>query len=112
MLDSKARIRDLNDKCRQSLGKEANGCLCVTQGVRQIGDDRVGPLLGMLATFETFTPDNDPHEEHDFGAIDYIGRKFFWKIDYYDLALESGSHDPGDVTITRRVLTLMLADEY
>ena len=36
----------------------------------------------------------------------------FWKIDAYDRALQSGSEDPANPAVTRRVLTIMLASEY
>jgi hypothetical protein len=55
---------------------------------------------------------NDPHKEHDFGNFTLVGRKFFFKLDYYDLAMEFGSEDPADPSKTTRVLTIMLAEEY
>ena len=55
---------------------------------------------------------NDPHKEHDFGSFEIAGRKFFFKLDYYDLAMEFGSEDPADPAKTMRVLTIMLAEEY
>ncbi len=62
--------------------------------------------------FSEFTADNDPHSEHDFGSFELVGRKFFWKIDYYDKRCEFGSDDPADPEKTTRVLTVMLAGEY
>ena len=44
--------------------------------------------------------------------IDFEGRKVFWKIDYYDPSMYFGSSDPADESLTRRVMTIMLAEEY
>ncbi|MGE3146302.1 MAG: DUF3768 domain-containing protein, partial [Pseudorhodoplanes sp.] len=63
--------------------------------------------------FAAFTPDNDPLGEHDFGAIEQDGvGTVFWKIDYYDPDYRCHSADPADPKVTRRVLTILLADEY
>jgi hypothetical protein len=35
-----------------------------------------------------------------------------FKIDYYDKALSFHSPDPADPTVTERVITLMLDEEY
>ena len=65
-----------------------------------------------MRTFETFEAGDDPYGEHDFGAVEIAAEKFFWKIDYYDEAMNGGSEDPADPARTTRVLTIMLADEY
>jgi hypothetical protein len=53
-----------------------------------------------------------PYGEHDFGSFEIAGEKVFWKIDYYDLSLEFGSNDSADPAQTKRVLTILLAEEY
>ena len=65
-----------------------------------------------VARFDRFTSDNDPYGEHDFGSFELVGRKFFWKLDYYDPTMAFGSEDPSDPKKTTRVLTLMLAEDY
>ena len=104
-----ARIQELNDAFRTTF---AGGRVMMTAGVDALPDMVKAAALQQVAAFDTFTGDNDPYHEHDFGAFDLCGRKFFWKIDYYDLACEFGSEDHADSTKTTRVLTLMLASEY
>jgi hypothetical protein len=65
-----------------------------------------------IATFDAFSADNDRHGEHDFGAFEVAGRRFFFKLDYYDPSLEFGSGNPADPAKMTRMLTLMLAQEY
>ncbi|UPK40880.1 DUF3768 domain-containing protein (plasmid) [Bradyrhizobium sp. 186] len=84
----------------------------MTSGVNELPDCVKASALLHVANFSEFSPENDPHDEHDFGSFDLIGRKFFWKIDYYDKRCEFGSDDPADPEKTTRVLTLMLAGEY
>ena len=62
--------------------------------------------------FKSFTPDNDPYQEHDFGKLKVNGQDILWKIDYYDRDCRYGSQNPSDLTQTHRVLTVMLANEY
>ena len=57
-------------------------------------------------------PSTIPILEHDFGSIQLGENTIFWKIDYYDLDLHMHSPDPSDETVTARVLTIMLVEEY
>jgi hypothetical protein len=45
-------------------------------------------------------------------ALRLCKRWIVWKIEYYDRELKSGSPDPADESVTTRVLTVMLAEEY
>ena len=55
---------------------------------------------------------NDPHEEHDFGLFEADGHTIFFKIEYYDKSLTAHSPDASDLSVTERVITIMLAEEY
>lgn len=109
VLPDAKRIADLNDQARQTF----TGCrVCITLGIQTLGEDALRAILLAVQRYDTFTPDNDPYEEHDFGKIEFGEQVIFWKFDYYDLDLSMMSPDPSDPTVTARVLTVMLADEY
>ena len=99
----------LNDQARTTL---TNCKLMVTRGIDLLGNDAVDRILDLVMRFDDFSERNDPFGEHDFGAIEYEGNTVFWKIDYYDLDLMNHSPDPSDTHVTRRVLTIMLGEEY
>ena len=92
--------------------QKVGGSIVITAGVHALGLIRLTQLVEQVTTFDQFTADNDPYGEHDFGAFEHGGERFFWKIDYFDKNLTVGSPNPADPDITCRVLTLMLASEY
>lgn len=102
-------IRALNDQLRQS---GQGGTLCVTDGVASLEWTRFLRVMDAVVDFDAFGPDNDPHGEHDCAVIGTAGVTVIWKIDYYDRAMTGFSPDPTDPSVTRRVLTVMLASEY
>jgi uncharacterized protein DUF3768 len=114
-ISASEQIRDLNDAFRTQpfIGATfAENELLITRGVAGHGQDFVDQAVKAVREFSDFTEDNDPHGEHDFGSFELHGIELFWKIDYYDRELEWGSPDPTDPTVTRRVLTILLAEEY
>ena len=103
------RIRELNDRARQSF----TGCrVVITRGITDLDDDAVHQILGRARSYDHFTQDNDPYGEHDFGSFYWGEVQVFWKFDYYDLDYSMHSPDTTDETVTARVLTVMLAEEY
>lgn len=108
MADQTTRIRDLNDAFRKAMPRD----VYLTAGLSGLPAKIQTEAIRRVKTFDAFNEDNDPHAEHDFGAFDVEGQKIFWKIDCYDPNLEFGSADPTDESKTRRVLTIMLAEEY
>jgi hypothetical protein len=103
------RIRALNDAFRRSF---IGGAVMITAGVEGLPAEQRRSILATVRAFDAFTSDNDPHCEHDFGVVDDGDIRCFWKIDLYDRAMEFGSPDPADPSVTTHVLTLMLAEEY
>jgi Protein of unknown function (DUF3768) len=112
MMSSKTeQIRTLNDQLRQNLNTGI-GTAVITTGVAALGDEAVARIVKTIAVYDDFCRDNDPHCEHDFGAFEADGHTIFFKINYYDPTLTYHSDDPADPSITHRVITIMLAQEY
>ena len=106
---STEKIRALNDAFRTTL---TGGKVLLTAGVNALPSDVKAMVIHRVTTFAEFSEENDPHQEHDFGNFSLAGRKFFWKIDYFDAEMEFGSEDPSDPSKTTRILTIMLVEEY
>jgi hypothetical protein len=106
-LPDPGRIRALNDQARTTL----TGCrVLVTPSLVATCD--VSAVLNHVRAFCTFTSDNDPYDEHDFGSFEHEGQVVLWKMDYYDTDMLGMSLDPSDPAVTTRVLTVMLAEDY
>jgi hypothetical protein len=102
-------VAALNDRLRTSgLG----GQVMASVGLVALGDEFVAQVLTAVCSFSSFTPDNDPYGEHDFGTVDIGGQSVVWKIDYYDRSMRFGSENPADEAVTTRVMTVMLAEDY
>jgi hypothetical protein len=114
-MEKKSCIAALNDAFRKEItaGQSAQGQYVMTSGVQAAFAP--GDLLALfrkIAATDDFPPENDPYGEHDFGSAKHGGEDLFWKIDYYDKSLTYGSEDPADSAQTKRVLTIMLTNEY
>jgi Protein of unknown function (DUF3768) len=113
------------------LARQAMGVACTavaTVGFRSLPEADQSCVRALIETFDAFDDDNDPQGERDFGSIYQLGdgcwttdrprlrenerERVFWKLDYYDRQMEFASDDAADPAITRRVLTIMLSDEY
>ena len=103
MNDKSVEIAKINDEYRKNI----QGYM-LSRGVSALPD--LATIISTVRDFNEFSEDNDPYGEHDFGSFVCSGQKLFWKIDYYDSKLESWA-DPLSREC-RRVLTILLADEY
>ena len=126
LTSQRERIAHLNDLARRAMGV---ACTAVaTVGFRSLPEADQSCVRELIETFDVFDEDNDPDGERDFGTIYQIadGRwtterprlredereRVFWKLDYYDREMRSASDDAANPAVTRRVLTIMLSDEY
>jgi hypothetical protein len=114
--DTSLEIRALNDEFRTQrslIGSAiADNTLVITSGVAAHGNDFIDRAVHAVREYSAFNEGNDPYGEHDFGSFVLDGENLFWKIDYYDPLFDGHSRDPADAAVTRRVLTILLAEEY
>ena len=103
------QIRRLNDEVRVT---GLFGLLVFSSELNVHSPSARREIRQIVADYDGFDPDNDPYEEHDFGAVEFDDHLIFWKIDYYNKSLTHGSVDAADERVTARVLTIMLAEEY
>ncbi len=103
------RIRALNDELRAT-GR--GGIVLLTRGVAALPRPVQAAIVAAVRRFDDFSVANDPHGEHDHAVVEAAGHEVLFKIDYYGSLFRVRSADPADPLLTRRVLTIMLADEY
>ena len=84
-----------DDALRTSL---AGGSVMLTQAVAALGAEAQREILEALKRYDAFDAANDPYGEHDFGAVEIKGTRFFFKIDYYDRDYAFASADPATRT--------------
>ena len=106
--ERRAEIARLNDHLRLT---GQGGEVFMTQGIAALSLSQQLAILTAVRRFDAFTPDNDPHREHDCAVLEVGGHRIIWKIDY--LPRQEGQDPDAAVpeTVTR-VMTIMLAGEY
>ena len=92
-----------NDRIRKNL---TGAIIMVTPGVQSLSEEDREEVFNKIRNFSEFDKGNDPYGEHDFGAVEHGGDKYFFKFDYFDNALKYFKEDGN------RILTIMRADEY
>ena len=88
-----SRIAALNDALRQT---GMGGRVMLTAGVAALPLDQRAGVIAAVQDFDAFSPNNDLHDEHDFGILRYAEHRFIFRIDYYDQQLRGHSPYPAD----------------
>jgi Protein of unknown function (DUF3768) len=73
------------------------GHVYVTKGIAAMPPEQQSEIMRLVHGFDTFTPNNDPYGEHDFGSFEYAGK-----------TVKSKNGEP----VVNRALTIMLASKY
>jgi hypothetical protein len=107
--DKVAEIRRLNDQFRTTF---RGGEILLTASVAALPDMVKASALEKVAAFKDFNEENDPSEEHDYGSFDHCDREVWFKIDYYATDMEHASPDPTDTLLTKRIMTIGLAQDW
>jgi len=108
-METQKRISELNDTLRKH---GVGGEIYLSRIISSLQEETQQSIFQAVREFNSFTPNNDPYGERDFGSLHVGEHKIFWKIDYYDSSKQFGSEDPSDPSITTRVMTIMMAHEY
>src|SRR3954451_16088474 len=102
-------VGHFNDELRRNL--TAGGAF-MTLGVAALGPEIAERILDAIMLYNGFCAENDPWQERDFGTLKIDHHSIFWKIDYFSKDMTEASPDPSDPSVTKRILTIMLAEEY
>lgn len=106
-----ATIARLNDRCRQGLDRTARIMVtrtCLGTFACDDGAMEIVVQARLFAAVRRHVFTDAEAAERDRGNFEFEGTTVYFKIDYYDAALEYGSEDPANASMTRRVLTIMI----
>ncbi len=109
-----ASIARLNDRCRQGLDRTARIMVtrtCLGTFASGEGAMEIVVQARLVAAVRRHVFTDADRAERDRGDFKFEGTTVYFRIDYYDAALEYGSEDPADASITRRVLTIMVRED-
>ena len=65
-------IAQMNDEFRSNPGKFSKNKVVMSLSVSALDPIDQESLIQQVSTFSDFNKDNDPFDEHDFGAIDFV----------------------------------------
>lgn len=103
------RIAELNDLLRR---ESKGGKTVMSEGVLALPPVTLGHVALAVGDFAAFTAQDDPNGEHAAGQLTVDGCGIFFQVEYYDMHYRDASKDPADPEVTRRVMTIGLAEEY
>jgi hypothetical protein len=108
-LSTRDRICRLNDTFRRAFhGSE----ILLTQQFLTLPPSMRRRAIDAIKACDSFPPEYDIYQEHDLVMVDVDGTVIYAKIDYYALDMGFPAEDPSDPLATKRVMTIMLSNEF
>ncbi|WP_311761281.1 DUF3768 domain-containing protein [Paracoccus broussonetiae] len=113
---STVAIARQNDQFRRGMiagmPEGMKGRMVFTHAIAAQGRSFETACILAVAQDGNFTESNDPFGERDFGTLDVMDRRIWWKLDLYDNDYSFGSPDGADLAVTARVLTILFPSDY
>lgn len=118
-LERRQAIAAINDEYRLNLAESGCGEVFMSKGIQSILMQMPTyefllehmRLIDIVATFEHGDSATDG-DKRDFGLFSWRDEQCCWKFDYLDKHFSGLSRDPANVSVTRRVVTIMLLVEF
>jgi hypothetical protein len=103
------RVRDLNDRFRQSCNADE---IFITRSVQKLPPEEREQLVGTIRAYKAFKKEDDPYGRNDSGSIKQNGVEYFWTINYYNRYFSGAGAEPSDTEQAQRILAIMQMREY
>ena len=103
------KIVALNDAFRRQFGPDD---VILSRGVAALCPEADRGDLFTEIKHAIATQLDDAFGERSCGFVSYRDIPIAWRIEYYNLAGDDDSADPADETVTRRMMTLIIADTF
>ncbi|PKP97035.1 MAG: hypothetical protein CVT74_15310 [Alphaproteobacteria bacterium HGW-Alphaproteobacteria-13] len=104
----RATIARYNDRLR-STGED--GWTYMSSRIAKLPIAIQEDVIRAIRLFDDFTPENDPHGEHDGATLDVGEFRICWRINYYTPGRRDGDKmDAADPAVTLRVMTIMFVE--
>lgn len=105
------QIAIVNEVFRTTMIQTPTRKIAFSELVADLSESVREELLTKIRNFKDWNAENDPYNERDFGSVMLHGKKYYFKIDYYDKDFQYGE-DPVQNPSCNRLMTIMRAEEY
>lgn len=103
------KIVTLNDAFRRDFSSDD---VILSRGIQALCPEADREDLFDAIRCSDSTQLDDAFGERSCGTVGYDGAPVAWRIEYYNPTGDDESSDPADETVTRRMMTMIIADTF